>query len=110
MSDFESTDISTIPGLGELVEIVRRSGESMILRVGDEDVAVLSPISQRLQRNARKSSIDEQADISEARIRESQREALIATAGILADADIPEWATPESTSEWLDRIRHRDRT
>jgi hypothetical protein len=42
-------------------------------------------------------------------LRERQRRALIASAGILADEDIPEWATPELTSEWVSRGRRDNR-
>jgi len=41
--------------------------------------------------------------------REKLRRALISTAGILADEDIPEWATPELTSAWIERGRRNDR-
>ncbi len=41
--------------------------------------------------------------------REKLRRALISTAGILADEDIPEWATPELTSAWIERGRRKDR-
>lgn len=41
--------------------------------------------------------------------RERQRRALIASAGILADEDIPEWATSELTSEWVSRGRRDNR-
>jgi len=41
--------------------------------------------------------------------REQLRDALVATAGILADEDIPEWATPELTSAWIERGRRDNR-
>jgi len=37
--------------------------------------------------------------------RERQKEALAATAGALAAADYPEWATPEKTSQWVHDLR-----
>ena len=37
--------------------------------------------------------------------REQLAAALDATAGILADADIPHWATPEQASAWVRELR-----
>ena len=37
--------------------------------------------------------------------RERLNAALQATAGILKDADIPEWSTPEATSAWVRNLR-----
>jgi metal-responsive CopG/Arc/MetJ family transcriptional regulator len=37
--------------------------------------------------------------------RERQKEALAATAGVLKDADYPEWETPEQTSQWVHDLR-----
>jgi metal-responsive CopG/Arc/MetJ family transcriptional regulator len=37
--------------------------------------------------------------------REKLNAALEATAGILKDVDIPEWATPEKTSAWVRDLR-----
>lgn len=37
--------------------------------------------------------------------REQLAAALDATAGILADVDIPEWASPEQTSAWVRELR-----
>ena len=37
--------------------------------------------------------------------REQLAAALDATAGILADADLPDWATPEQTSAWVRELR-----
>lgn len=47
--------------------------------------------------------------VREKLLRERQRRALLETAGILADEDIPEWATPELTSDWINRGRRDDR-
>jgi metal-responsive CopG/Arc/MetJ family transcriptional regulator len=41
-------------------------------------------------------------------IRERQREAFRQCAGILKDAAIPEWETPEKTYEWVRRGRELD--
>lgn len=41
--------------------------------------------------------------------RERLHNALIAAAGVLADEDIPEWATPELSSEWIERGRRDTR-
>jgi metal-responsive CopG/Arc/MetJ family transcriptional regulator len=43
-------------------------------------------------------------------LRERQRQALIASAGILADEDIPEWETSEAVIEWVSRGRKDDRS
>lgn len=40
--------------------------------------------------------------------RELQKEALAATAGVLADADYPDWSTPEKTSRWVHDQRRTD--
>lgn len=40
--------------------------------------------------------------------REKVSAALDATAGILKDADIPEWETPEKTSAWVRELRRED--
>lgn len=37
-----------------------------------------------------------------------QREALVKYAGVLKDVDIPEWSTPEKTSEWVRESCRRD--
>jgi len=42
-------------------------------------------------------------------LRERQRRAVEKYAGVLADEDIPEWATPELTTEWINRGRRDDR-
>lgn len=42
-------------------------------------------------------------------LRERQRRAVRKYAGVLADEDIPEWATPELTSEWINRGRRDNR-
>jgi hypothetical protein len=46
--------------------------------------------------------------ITEKLRREKLRAALRDSAGALKDADIPEWATPEQTSEWVRRSRQAD--
>jgi hypothetical protein len=38
-------------------------------------------------------------------IHRRQKEALAATAGALADANYPEWSTPEKSSEWVRKMR-----
>jgi predicted transcriptional regulator len=46
--------------------------------------------------------------ITEKMTRERQRQALQTLktgAGMLADADYPEWATPEQTSQWVHNLR-----
>ncbi len=43
-------------------------------------------------------------------LRERQHRALIASAGILADEDIPEWETSEAVIEWVSRGRRDDRS
>jgi predicted transcriptional regulator len=40
--------------------------------------------------------------------REKLAAALAATAGVLKDADIPHWATPEETSAWVRELRQED--
>ncbi|MGE0544147.1 MAG: hypothetical protein AB7R89_28610 [Dehalococcoidia bacterium] len=40
--------------------------------------------------------------------REKLTAALVATAGLLKDADIPHWATPEKTSAWVRDLRQED--
>lgn len=129
MSDIEATDISTIPELQQFVEEVRRSHEPRILRVGTEDMAILMPIEESGKRRRKIRTTEDReaflataggwadlvdtnqllADIYESRRRESTRGALADAAGILADEDIPEWATPELTSAWIERGRQGDR-
>ncbi len=49
------------------------------------------------------------AEAVEAKLRrEKLRAALKATAGILKDADYPDWETPEKTSAWVRRLRQED--
>lgn len=43
--ELASTDISEAPDILRLVEEVRRSGRARVLRLADEDLAVLSPVN-----------------------------------------------------------------
>jgi predicted transcriptional regulator len=40
--------------------------------------------------------------------REKLAAALAVTAGVLKDADLPHWATPEATSAWVRELRQED--
>lgn len=42
-------------------------------------------------------------------VRAEQAEALRQIAGVLRDYDMPEWSTPERTSQWVHDLRHNDR-
>jgi metal-responsive CopG/Arc/MetJ family transcriptional regulator len=48
--------------------------------------------------------------VREKMMRERQHHALIASAGILADEEIPEWETSEAVIEWVSRGRTDDRS
>ncbi len=56
MQDIETIDISPYPELQQLIEAARRGHEPRMLRVGDEDVAILMPIGRRGTRHGRKPS------------------------------------------------------
>jgi hypothetical protein len=47
--------------------------------------------------------------IREKLLRERQRRVLSEYAGVLADEDIPHWATPELTTEWINEGRRDNR-
>lgn len=49
----ESVDVSDVPDLLRLAEEVRDTGEPRVLRVGDEDVAILMPIPVKRRRRVR---------------------------------------------------------
>jgi hypothetical protein len=56
MHDVEVIDVSTNSELQKLAESVQRSHEPLVLRVGDEDLAILMPIDGRRTRHIRKPS------------------------------------------------------
>lgn len=68
MDDIEAIDISTYPELQQLAEAVRSSHEPRILRLGNEDIAILMPITRRRGRRVRQPS-------------QEDREAFLASAG-----------------------------
>lgn len=47
--------------------------------------------------------------IREKLLRDKQRRVLSEYAGVLADEDIPHWATPELTTEWINEGRRDNR-
>ncbi len=72
-------DISHNPELLRVAEEVRRSGMPRVLRVADEDVAVVMPVADRPGRRGKRSKT------------EANYQAFLASAGSWADVDIDEF-------------------
>ncbi len=66
MDELETVDISTYPELQQLVEDMRRTDEPRLLRLGDEDVAILSPIKKRGRRKRERTQEDREAFLASA--------------------------------------------
>ena len=66
--DAPPVDISTMPDLARLAEEVARTGTSLVLRRGDEDIAVLSPATPKRR-------------LKGEQLTPAQREAFLASAG-----------------------------
>ena len=47
-------DVESVHGLAEIVEVVRRTNESYVLRQDSEDVAILRPVRRSARKRTRK--------------------------------------------------------
>jgi len=54
-------DITRSPEVRRIAELVRTSGEPLLLRAGDTDIAILTPVMVGSQRGRRKRTVEEQA-------------------------------------------------
>ena len=66
MDELETVDISTYPELQQLVEDMRRTDEPRLLRLGDEDVAILAPVNRRGRRPRKRTKKDREAFLASA--------------------------------------------
>jgi hypothetical protein len=82
MHDLEVVDIAEYPPeLQKLIDDVRRTDEPRILRMGDEDVAILTPVRKRNRRGRQRTQEDHEAFLSSA----GSWEGVVDTDKLLAD-------------------------
>ena len=64
--ELESIDVTDVPELRRVAEEVRDSREPRVLRAGDEDVAVVIPITTKRRRNRARTQADYDAVLAAA--------------------------------------------
>jgi hypothetical protein len=84
-------DISDIPDLLQLAEEVRTTRTPRLLKRGDEEVAMLTPIGPA------------PATLNAPLLKLFDR-----MAGSLADVDIPGWESSEAAEQWVEELRKAD--
>jgi hypothetical protein len=84
-------DISDIPDLLRLAEEVQTTRTPRLLKRGDEEVAMLTPLGPA-------------ADAPTPRLRDLANR----LAGSLAEVDIPGWESSEAAEHWVEELRKAD--
>lgn len=68
----------------------------------------LSAVADRITRRVKGRSVVTAGTMVDRAALERQKVAFARTAGILKDAENPDWETPEKTSAWVRRLREAD--
>ncbi len=87
----DSVDITNIPDLLRLAEEVRATKQPRLLKRGDEEVAILTPVTRS-------------STAANRRLLES----FDRMAGSLATVDIPGWESSEAAERWVEEQRKGD--
>ncbi len=84
-------DATNDPSLARAAKEVRDTGTRRVIRVGQEDVALLTPL-----------------EVTSVAASQRLRELAHQLAGSLAEIDIPGWETSEEAERWVEELRNSD--